>query len=106
MSSYRSSAGELGHYDEPPRRGGTGERWDRDKFERMGRRSRPEHERYHFEDHDHVGRHHHDIEFDRHVDRRGPRVIEREHYHRDDSVHGSPRRRRTDLFEEDTPSEI
>lgn len=117
--AYRASTGELGFYDEPPRRpGGGGERWDREKFERS-RRARDDQDHFHWEDHDHVGRHHHDIEIDARVDRRGPRIIERERFHERNSEHGSERgsergsdrfdrirRPRTQIFDEDTPSEV
>lgn len=100
---YRSSTGNLDHYDEPPR---GGERWDRDRFERMARRSggsRDVKDDFHFSEHDRYsgGRRDIDIEYER----RGPRVMEREReaFREDDRF---SRRRRQDIFEEPTPSEV
>lgn len=113
---YRSSTGDLGFYDEPPRRGpgpgsstggggGGGERWDRDRFERM-RGGRDEHDHYRFTEHDRFPGGHRDIDIHKDVDRRGPRVAERERERFFDERFDRPPRRRTDLFEEQTPSEV
>ncbi|KAF2201078.1 hypothetical protein GQ43DRAFT_472126 [Delitschia confertaspora ATCC 74209] len=118
---YRASTGDLSFIDdEPPRRP---ERWDRDKFERVSRRSgrdRDEHDHFHFEEHDRMGKNRRDIEiddrFDRRpasIDRRPPptRVVERERFYEDDRSERSgrserPRRQQRDLFDEPDPAEI
>ncbi|KAH7120941.1 hypothetical protein B0J11DRAFT_532974 [Dendryphion nanum] len=119
---YRSSTGDLGFHDEPPRRGppgggsigggssiggggpGGGERWDRDRFERM-RGGRDEHDHYRFTEHDRFPGGHRDIDVHKDIDRRGPRVAERERFYEDERF-DRPSRRRTELFEEPTPAEI
>lgn len=119
---YRSSTGDLGFYDEPPRRGppgpgsssagggGGGERWDRDRFERMrggggGGGGRDEHDHYRFTEHDRFPGGHRDVDFHKDIDRRGPRVAERERFYEDERF-DRPSRRRPELFEEPTPSEV
>lgn len=108
-AGFRSSAGDLGSYDEPPRRGP--ERWDRDKFERFSRRSGPVEERdsFRFEEHDRYApaRGRREVEVDERIDRRGPRtrVEERERYYEEDRT-DRPRRRQTDFLDEPTVSEI
>lgn len=100
---YRSSTGNLDYYDEPPR---GGERWDRDRFERMARRggSRDVKDDFHFHERDRFpGGGRRDIDIRDDYERRGPRVMEREAFREDDRF---DRRRRHDLFEEPTPSEI
>ncbi|KAF1980139.1 hypothetical protein BU23DRAFT_522077 [Bimuria novae-zelandiae CBS 107.79] len=98
---YRSSTGALDHYDDPPPRGG--ERWDRDRFERMARRGggREPKDDFHFSEHDRFPGGRRDVDID--YERRGPRVMEREHFREEDRF---DRRRRQDIFEEPTPSEI
>jgi len=99
--AYRSSTGDLGSYDEPRRP----ERWDRDKFERYSRRAPEEREVFRFREHDHPG--HREIAVEDRIDRRGPkgRVEERDRYYEEDR-YTPPSRRRTELWEEPTPSEI
>ncbi|KAF2188721.1 hypothetical protein K469DRAFT_85664 [Zopfia rhizophila CBS 207.26] len=100
---YRSSTGDLGFFNDPPRRG---ERWDRDKFERMSRRGGPyEHDHLRFEEHERSGRGHRDIDFDERYDRRGPQVAERERFYEDERF-DRPRRHRTDFLDEPTASEV
>lgn len=104
--AYRASTGELGFYDEPPRR--PAERWDREKFERMSRRGGPpsEHDHFRFEEHDRFGRGgRRDIEIDDRFDRRGSQVSERERF-REEERFGPPRRSRPDFLDEPTASEI
>ncbi|KAF2125091.1 hypothetical protein P153DRAFT_426100 [Dothidotthia symphoricarpi CBS 119687] len=125
---YRSSTGALDRFDdEPPRGGGGGGgggRWDRDRFERMrggtvrgegsvrgeesvrgGSVRGGDHDHYRFQEHDRFpgGRRDVDIHEDR--DRRGTRVLERERIH-EDSRFERPVRRRNEIFDEQTPSEI
>lgn len=107
---YRSSTGDLTFNDDPPIRGG--ERWDRDRFERMrvgssGKRGplSREDEHFRFQEHDRFPGGHRDIDFHEDYQRRGPRVTERERFHEED-IYDRPSRRRTELFEETTPSEI
>lgn len=117
---YRSSTGNLDLYDDPPPV--RGQRWDRDRFERMrggggggsGRggggssRGGDEHEHFRFQEHDRFPGGRRDIDFHEDIDRRGPRgppVMERERF-REEERFDRPSRRRTDLFEEDTPSEV
>ncbi|KAF2844580.1 hypothetical protein T440DRAFT_409883 [Plenodomus tracheiphilus IPT5] len=122
MSVYRSSTGNLDRFDEPPRGGGGGERWDREKFERMrrggvgsaaggpgpgssaGGRGRDDYEHFRFQEHDRYPGGHRDIDI--HEDRRrpGPPVMEREVFH--EERFARPSRRPNDLFHEPTPSEI
>ncbi|KAJ4291853.1 hypothetical protein N0V90_009749 [Kalmusia sp. IMI 367209] len=100
---YRSSTGNLDHYDEPPR---GGERWDRDRFERMTRRGggpREVKDDLRFSEHDRFPGGHRDIEIRDNYERRGPRVMERELFREDERF---DRRRRNDIFEEPTPSEV
>lgn len=105
---YRSSTGNLSSYDEPLR---GGERWDRDRFERMrGGRGPPEHDHFRYQEHDRFPGGRRDIDFHEDYDRRGPPsrappVIERERY-REEERFVPPSRRRTDFFQEDTPSEV
>lgn len=105
MSQYRSSTGNLAHFDEP--RGG--ERWDRDRFERIrGRgsgRSRDDHDHFRFHEHDKFPGGHRDIDIHDDYDRRGPRVVERERFREEDRFE-RPSRGRTDFFNEPTPSEV
>ncbi|KAF2805507.1 uncharacterized protein BDZ99DRAFT_466499, partial [Mytilinidion resinicola] len=127
---YRSSAGDLGFFeDDPhsgPRRGP--ERWDRERFERMGRRGPPERERgpperergppserdpresFHFEEHDRgPGRSRLDIEINdsRERERRAPpaRVVEKERFFEEDRFE-RPSRRRADFLDEPAAAEI
>lgn len=107
---YRSSAGDLTFKDDPPMRGG--ERWDRDRFERMrvgsgSKRSPPgrEDEHLRFQEHDSFPGGRRGIDFHEDYQRRGPRVTERERF-REEDVYDRPNHRRTELFEETTPSEI
>ena len=108
-TNFRSSAGDLGFHDEPPRRGP--ERWDRDKFERFSRRGGPAEEResFRFEEHDRFGpgRGRRDVEVDERIDRRGPRtrVEERERLSEEDHVERS-RRRPSEFLDEPTASEV
>lgn len=100
---YRASTGDLSYIDDGPIRG---ERWDRDRFERMrGGRGRNEHDHYRFSEHERYPGGHRDIDFHEDYDRRGPRVAERERFHEDDVRFERPRRR-TELFDEPTPSEV
>jgi hypothetical protein len=115
MSQYRSSTGDLSRFDEPPRGGGGGgERWDRDRFERMrgqgrggggGGRSRDDHDHFRYQEHDRFPGGHRDIDFHEDIDRRGPRVMERERF-REEERFDRPSRSRTDFFNEPTPSEV
>lgn len=99
--AYRSSTGDLGSYDEPRRP----ERWDRDKFERYSRRAPEEREVFRFEERDRPGRR--EIAIEDRIDRRGPkgRVEERDRYYEEDRF-APPSRRRPNLWEEPTPSEV
>ncbi|CAI6337424.1 unnamed protein product [Periconia digitata] len=107
----RSSAGNLSMYDEPPR--GGGERWDRDRFERMrgGGRGPPDHDHFRYQEHDRFPGGRRDIDLHEDYDRRGPPssrgppVMERERY-REEERFAPPSRRRNDFFQEDTPSEV
>ncbi|KAF9734766.1 hypothetical protein PMIN01_07669 [Paraphaeosphaeria minitans] len=108
---YRSSTGTLDHYDDAPR---GGERWDRDRFERMARRAPPPRDvkdDFHFHEHDRFSGGRRDINIRDDYERRAPppptRVMERERerevFREDDRF---DRRRRHDLFDEPTPSQI
>jgi hypothetical protein len=125
---YRSSTGNLDHYDDapaPPRGGGGGERWDRARFESMRRGGggggesvsgssrggrdgggRDDYEHFRFEEHDKGPGFRRDV--DVHEDRgprRGPPVMERERFREDDRF-SQAGRRRNDFFNEPTPSEV
>lgn len=128
---YRSSTGNLDHYDDappPPRGGGGGggERWDRARFESMRRGGAPpppssmggggsrggrdgggrdDYDHFRFSEHDKGPGYHRDVDFHEDRSRRGPPVMERERF-REDERYSSPVRRRHDLFEEPTPSEV
>ncbi|KAF2684343.1 hypothetical protein K458DRAFT_417925 [Lentithecium fluviatile CBS 122367] len=107
MSQYRSSTGDLSRFDEPPR---GGERWDRDRFERVrggrgGGGSRDDHDHFRFQEHDRFPGGHRDIDIHEDYDRRGPRVMERERF-REEERFDRPSRSRTDLFNDPTPSEV
>ncbi|KAF1913129.1 hypothetical protein BDU57DRAFT_521832 [Ampelomyces quisqualis] len=125
----RSSAGTLDRYDDPPappRGGGAGgERWDRARFESMRRgppgppggsdsgsaRSGPhggrpdDYDHFRFQEHDQGPGYHRDMDFHQDRSRRGAPVMERERFYQDDRS-TPPSRRRNDLFEEPTPSEV
>ncbi|KAF2733312.1 hypothetical protein EJ04DRAFT_544215 [Polyplosphaeria fusca] len=101
---YRSSTGDLSFHEDPPVR----ERWDRDRFERMrGGRGRDEHDHFRFQEHERYPGVHRDIDIHEDIDRRGGRsnVIEKERFREEDRF-DRPSRRRTELFEESTPSEV
>ncbi|OCK73792.1 hypothetical protein K432DRAFT_223311 [Lepidopterella palustris CBS 459.81] len=115
--NFRSSAGDLGLVDDPPRR--TPERWDRDKFERFSRHGRledresfsrrgpEERNTFRFEEHDRFGgRDRRNIEIEEKVDRRGPRgrVEERERFFEEDRFDHP--RRRPDSLDEPAVSEL
>lgn len=117
----RASTGDLSRFDDdPPFRGGGGQRWDRERFERMrgGRGGGPpsglgssrggdEHDHYRFQERDRFPGGRRDIDFHEDIDRRGPRVMERERFHEEDRFDRSgPSRRRTELFHDPSPSEI
>ena len=101
---YRSSTGNLDHYDDAPR---GGERWDREKFESMRRRGNSraggpdDYEHFRFQEHDRYPGGHRDIDIHEDRQRKGPRVMERERFHEDDRY-----RRRGEMFHEPSPSEI
>ncbi|KAF2475808.1 uncharacterized protein BDR25DRAFT_211982 [Lindgomyces ingoldianus] len=102
---YRSSTGNLAQFEDPPVRG---ERWDREKFERMSRHGggRDEHDHFRFEEHDRLPKGgSRDIELDERFDRRGARVVERERFHEDERF-PQPRRHRADFLDEPTASEL
>lgn len=104
---YRSSTGNLDHYDDPPR---GGERWDRDRFERMrrgggGGRGGDDYEHFRFQEHDRYPGGHRDIDIHEDRQRRGPPVMERERFHDDDRFERQSRRH-NDLFHEPAPSEV
>lgn len=107
---YRASTGDLAHYDDgPPTRGG-GERWDRDRFERMrggggGARRGDEHDHYRFTEHERFPGGRRDIDIHEDMDRRGPRVAERERFYEDERF-DRPARRRPELFDDLNPSEV
>lgn len=157
---YRSSTGNLDHFDDappPPRGGGGGggERWDRARFESMRRGPPPppsqgggdsgssrggarddfggsrggrdgggrddfggsrggrdgggrdDFDHFRFQEHDKGPGYHRDVDI--HEDRgprRGPPVMERERFREVDDRFSQPARRRTNLFEEPTPSEV
>jgi hypothetical protein len=99
---YRASTGDLSYMEDPPVR----ERWDRDRFERMrGGRARDERDHYRFQEHERFPGGHRDIDFHEDIDRHGRNVIEKERF-REDERFDRPSRRRNELFEESTPSEI
>lgn len=118
---YRSSTGNLDHFDDAPR--GGGERWDRARFESMrrgGDDSRSirgddrgsvrggggrDFDHYRFQEHDKGPGYHRDIDLHEDRQRRGPMVMERERF-REDDRYSQPARRRTEIFEESTPSEV
>ncbi|KAF1946914.1 hypothetical protein EJ02DRAFT_335333 [Clathrospora elynae] len=121
MSAYRSSTGNLDRLDEPsPPRGG--ERWDRDRFERMRRgggggggggsvsgasgRGRDDYEHFRFEEHDRFPGGHRDVDIHEDRQRRGPPVIERERHHENERFERPHRRAPSELFHEPTPSEV
>lgn len=101
---YRSSTGNLDHFDDSPR---GGERWDRDRFERMrrGGGGRDDYDHYRFQEHERFPGGHRDIDIHEDRKRQGPRVIERERFHEDER-YDRPLRSRTDIFHEPTPSEV
>jgi len=103
---YRSSTGNLGFYDEAPR-GGGGERWDRDRFERAGRRPgvHDDYEHFRFQERDRFPGGRRDVDIHEDYDRRGARVMERERFHEEDRF-DRPARRRTEIFDEPTASEV
>jgi hypothetical protein len=113
--AYRSSTGNLASHDDEPR---GGQRWDRDRFERMrgGGRGPPsrddEHDHFRFQEHDRFPGGRRDIDVHEDYDRRGPpsrqptRVAERERFFEDDRFERRAPPRRNDLFEERTPSEV
>jgi hypothetical protein len=111
---YRSSAGDLTSQHDGPVRG---ERWDRDRFERMrggggggGDRGRDEHDHFRFTEHDRFPGGRRDIDIHEDFDRGGPRgpptrIAERERVREDERF--DPRlRRRTEIFDDHTPSEV
>jgi len=104
---YRSSTGALGHFDEPPR---GGERWDRDRFERISRQGgRDVQDDFHFSEHERFPGGRRDIDFRDDYERRGPRVMERESFREDDRHSSRPRHHHhhhQHHFEEPTPSEV
>lgn len=128
---YRSSTGNLDHYDDPPSSsrgggGGGGERWDRARFESMRRGGAPppppsmggggsrggrdgggrdDFDHFRFSEHDKGPGYHRDIDFHEDRSRRGPPVMERERFREEDRF-VPPVRRRHDIFEESTPSEV
>lgn len=103
---YRSSTGNLDHFDDPPR---GGERWDRDRFERMRRGGsgggHDDFEHYRFQEHKRFPGGHRDVDFHEDRKRQGPRVLERERFHEDER-YGPPSRSRTELVHDPTPSEV
>jgi hypothetical protein len=124
----RSSAGNLDRYDDPPAssRAGGGERWDRARFESMRKSGPPppgdgdsgssrggrggggrgdDFDHFRFHEHDKGPGYHRDVDIHEDRARRGPPVMERERFYEDDRYH-SPSRRRHDIFEESTPSEV
>lgn len=119
----RSSASALDRYDDPPAppRGGGGERWDRARFESMRRGGPPgggdsdsgrsrgpprdDYDHFRFQEHDKGPGYHRDVDIHEDRARRGPPVMERERFYEDDRF-GHHGRRRNDLFEEPTPSEV
>lgn len=112
--AYRSSTGNLASHDDEPR---GGQRWDRDRFERMrGGRGPPsrddEHDHFRFQEHDRFPGGRRDIDIHEDYDRRGPpsrqptRVAERDRFFEEDRFERRAPPRRNDLFEERTPSEV
>lgn len=129
---YRASTGHLDQFDDappPPRgAGGGGERWDRARFESMRRGGPPgppgggdssassrggrdgggrgdDFEHFRFREHDKGPGYHRDVDIHEDRNRRGPPVMERERFREEDRFN-QPSRRRTDIFEEPTPSEV
>src|ERR1700761_3359006 len=100
---YRSSTGNLDHYDESPRRS---DRWDRERFERYNRVGPDERESFRFEERaqSRGPRGYRDVEYDERIDRRASRgrVEERDRYFEEDRY----QRRRPDFLNEPTPSEV
>jgi hypothetical protein len=123
--AYRSSTGDLGFHDDPPVRGGGGQRWDRDRFESMrgggggggsragsmaggSRRGPPSREvddHFRFQEHDRFPGGRRDVDVHEDFQRRGPRVAERERF-REEEVFDRPSRRRTDFLEDPSPFEV
>lgn len=112
--AYRSSTGNLASHDDELR---GGQRWDRDRFERMrGGRGPPsrddEHDHFRFQEHDRFPGGRRDIDIHEDYDRRGPpsrqptRVAERDRFFEEDRFERRAPPRRNDLFEERTPSEV
>ncbi|KAF2264078.1 hypothetical protein CC78DRAFT_544446 [Lojkania enalia] len=102
--AYRASTGHLGFFDEPPR---SGERWDRDRFERersrIGR-GRDEYDHFRFQEHDRLPGGRLDIDLHEDYDRRGHRTMERERFHEDERFNRP--RHRHEVFDDDIPSEV
>jgi hypothetical protein len=124
----RSSAGTLDRYDDPPAPP-RGERWDRARFESMKRPGGPserggfserggsdsgrsgrdggrdDYDHFRFQEHDKGPGYHRDVSVHEDRARRGAPVMERERFFEDDRFR-QPDRRRHDIFEESTPSEV
>ncbi|KAF2656894.1 hypothetical protein K491DRAFT_691568 [Lophiostoma macrostomum CBS 122681] len=116
--AYRSSTGDLSYREDPPM---AGQRWDRDRFERMrgaggggggsggssagGGRGRGEHDHFRFTEHDRFPGGRRDIDIHEDFDRRGPPVRVAERF-REEERFDRPSRSRTELFHEPTPSEV
>ncbi|KAJ9635978.1 hypothetical protein H2199_008333 [Coniosporium tulheliwenetii] len=94
---FRASAGDLGFFEEPPRRAAT-ERWDRDKFERISRLAQDERDAFRFDDRDRFApparRREVEVEFDERREVRGPRgrFEERDRFFEEDRFARAPRR--------------
>ncbi|KAF2743427.1 hypothetical protein M011DRAFT_410538 [Sporormia fimetaria CBS 119925] len=100
--SYRASTGDLSFIDDHPSRGG--QRWDRDRFERVrGRGPPPSHDHYRYSEHEKGPGFHRDVDIHADYNRRAPLVAERDRF--DEPRYGRPRRR-TELFDDPTPSEM
>lgn len=117
---YRSSTGNLASYEDDEPRGG--QRWDRDRFERMrgsggSTRGPPssrdsEQDHFRFQEHDRFPGGRRDVDIHEDFDRRAPpsrapvRVAERDRFFEEDRFERRAPPRRNDIFEERTPSEV
>ncbi|KAF2271474.1 uncharacterized protein EI97DRAFT_387796 [Westerdykella ornata] len=97
---YRASTGDLSYIDDHPARG---ERWDRHRFERV-RGGHKDHDHFRYTDHDRYPGGHIDIDIHKDYDRHAHRTAVRDRYREEDRFSRS--HRRSDLFDEPTPSEI
>ncbi|KAF2877654.1 hypothetical protein BDV95DRAFT_559743 [Massariosphaeria phaeospora] len=101
--SRRGGGDDDSRSDRMSRRGGGD---DDDRSERMSRRGGDDHEHFRFQERDRFPGGHREIDIHEDRDRRGARVLEKERFHEHDHFDRGPSRRRDDLFEDYTPSEV